>query len=1277
MPLTPMQELAVKLRGREILVSAAAGSGKTSVLSKRVISLLSGEEGAPVSADRMLIVTFTKAASAELRVKITRELEERIAIEPQNTRLLQQRRLLPQTQISTIDALCRVILRQNFEKAKLSPDFSIIQGGALAELESAVLDEVIEEAYSQEDEGFTALRSILENNSDERIRACILDVYHTCRAEPDAKAWMDASLRYIQKAAEDSLTEYQRLIGGLQKGCQDIARKLPDLAAAMRFIADRTEHPKRKTRDFDSKAQQRALSVALYQRALDKLEEAAQAARGSFDPDSMKNALQSLPKLTIKDYGLIRKEPELAEVNDCFAAFEAIKKQLLEVRVPHAERDRVVLLATEKAYALTRRLLEKLDLRKEERSLLDFADLQQRTVALLCDTTLHEDGSLCFSPTETARKLAESYDCVMVDECQDNNRAQDVIFRMLTYGKNDLFYVGDVKQSIYRFRHAKPELFTDRLAQSELITPESALSGKKPAAIVLSDNFRSRKSVIEAVNYLFARVMSVRTGELTYDAAAAMHAGFPYPPLPGGFSDAAELHLLDQREGKDLPKQPPIDQARYVAALIASMVREGFPVTDRDTKTLRRCRFSDFMLLMRSRSRLTDYLKALEEYHISYRTAGIKAFYETSEISACLSLLKVCGNPKDDLALWSYLLSPFCGFDFDDAASLRIHANGIGAASVYDALLSAASTPDALIGAKAQKALSTLSDLSDALMKNSLSHFLRYAFETTGFASILSSTEDGAQKRANLDLFIKDAASWENENFGGADGYLAYVEKLLELNEDIEPASALLQSDDVVQVMTIHGSKGLEAPICILTSCEVKFNNAELQSGYLLHPTHGLALPYCSEEECIRVYNAFGEQVKTQLSSAMRSEELRLLYVALTRAREKLICVGEVKNLQGTLEKLSKDYLKATEHMDCRVVPNELTETASSFLSWLLPGFLTLPSCVQTLQSYDYPTLPVMPYDAVSTLFGPEEKTALPFSLMLRRAGEYSENALDPADAPSVTQRENAFNGEEALAWMTKPYPFEAVTELPAKASVTALSHGEGERFDRRRQTEEERRIDYYEDIFTDAFSDSGDRAWDPDNLDNLQNITELFLPKDKPTAALRGTATHAFLQYADFEAARADFEKELSRLVQSAFLRADERELIEQNEVIQFLHSRICERILTAQKENRLLREYAFIHELPAALLEKEIPSCCDAERIIVQGIADCILLESDGLIVIDYKTDRLRSEAQFVTRYQKQLDIYEDALNALFADLFPNKKAVKEKLIYSLFLGREIRIK
>lgn len=584
----------------------------------------------------------------------------------------------------------------------------------------------------------------------------------------------------------EDIRREEALAADLLPRMQALYQSAKTLLAAMRSsVREILDHPKRRTKDFDAKAPERALKTEQYGIWSDGLLAALDAAeQGEQTLAGYAKALRLLPpKPTKTGYKLLHDDGILAPWLVCWKEASQIQKMLADISISDFGRDRITCMAADKVYELVLKLHERLLARKLSQNQLAFYDLEQYAVRLLADAELTEQHEVVFTQTDAAKAIAADYDCVMVDECQDNNSVQDIIFRMLTDGTDHLFMVGDVKQSIYRFRHAKPELFSNR--QQTYAAADAAQSGD-PTCIVLKDNFRSRRSVVDAVNYLFTRIMSPVCGEVRYDAAAAMRAARSYPALPPPFSSDTELHLLDNfREDKRVPK---IDQAEYIAEVIAEKIRIGFPVTDAATGNLRPCRYSDFMVLMRNRAILPRLVSALEAQHISYRTEGIKGFYKTSEIAACLAMLRAVQNPQEDVSLWGYLLSPFGLFDFDDAAQLRLIANANGCRYIADALRIAAEDEKSELTHKAEYALTLLRRLRRDSMRMTLSDFLRTAFVRSHTRALLGAGEDGGQKTANLDLLQKDAQTWETTHTGGIAGYLNYVEQLLENDEDIASA---------------------------------------------------------------------------------------------------------------------------------------------------------------------------------------------------------------------------------------------------------------------------------------------------------------------------------------------------------------------------------------------------------------------------------------------------------------------------------------------------------
>lgn len=1271
MGLTEMQQLAVSMRNRPVLVSAAAGSGKTSVLSKRVVSLLAGDYGAkPIDADRMLIVTFTRAASAELRERITKELEQRAAENPQDENLQRQRRLLPQAQISTIDALYKMILEQHFEKRGLPAAFSIIQGGALKAMQGEVLDALLEENYAAPDAGFAALRKLCENGSDQRIADMINATYATACAEPDIAMWIDCCKKRMQARLQEIYEEQAELTGSLAIMVQDLVKRAAALPKMRETVLDILEHPGRKPKDFEQKKPQRAMQAEEYGRWADALlQMMEQLAAAPQTLEGWIRALhQPLEKPTKKALPQLYNQERLAPWLSLWDEVQQMKAKLSGIIPVNKEHDKLVCAAVDKVYELVQTLHARLRARKLERGQLAFYDLGQETVALLADAKLDGD-EIRFTQTDTARELAAAYDCVMVDECQDNNRVQDIIFQMLTDGTDHLFMVGDIKQSIYRFRHARPELFSAR--QQQYAAPETAKEGE-PVCILLKDNFRSRESVIDTINFLFGRIMSPSCGEVVYDAGAAMRAGRQYEPLPKGFSSDTELHLIDNlRKEKDTPK---LDQAEYTAKQIADMIQRGFPVTDAETGELRPCRYGDFMVLMRSRGMLARLADALEGYHISYQTQGLKGFYETSEIRACLSMMQAVVNPQDDLAFWGFLLSPFGLFDFDDAARLRLIANAHGCRYIVDALRLAA-IEEGVLQHKAAAVCQLFDALRDQSLRLGIADFLQYAFARSSFPALLLAGEDGAQKNADLQLLVKDAGGWEQDHTGGIAGYLQYVDRLLAQEEDIEAASGLEQGEDVVQVMTIHASKGLEAPICILCGCEKTFNTADLKNGYLLDADLGLTLQYRDEVSSVQYYNEYGVRLKKKIAAAQCSEEMRLLYVAMTRAKEKLICIGSVDNLQSRLNSLYKEYAgkNSLENSNLTRLPEHFTSGVSNYLNWLMAGLLAAPESLVELARMGYPTCDQVKFSDVAQLLGEQTERPLACKLVIARAADMTLGSILPAESKQQDFTPQTASEEQVMR-LQQPYRYKEVTTLPAKSSVTALSHHNvlPENMDLYQKQQEDALFSEQEDIFAQT---------EPSDIDVLQAAglkkPAFLLEEEKRiTGAMRGTATHSFLQYADFAAAKQDLDAELNRLVSMQFLTESDLQLINRYTITRFLKCDLCTRILTAQKEGHLLREYAFIHELPASEVAEDLPEDCAQETIVVQGIADCILVEEDGLVLIDYKTDWLDTPEAFVSRYARQLAIYAQALNQLFAHRYAPHPAVKQCVIYALHLGQEIRI-
>ncbi len=1174
---TSAQSQAITARGGNLLVSAAAGSGKTAVLVERVIRRLT-DAAHPVTPDRFLIVTFTRAAASEIRTRISAALELAIAADRTNPFLARQQMLLPFAHICTIDAFCSALVKENFAALSLSPTVKTADAGELELLSAAALDQTLEAFYAEGDPAFLELtETVFQGRDDKALREAVLSLYTASVAYPFPALW----LRQV-RCAFDADTPLVRspygsvLLHSVRSAldyCETLLKMLWDSIGDDELLralfSDAVQ---------DDGTQLSRMTAALEKGDWDALCDAVLSytpARRGRAPKGMGDdpAILYLASLreALKDV-LKKKLPPL------FASSEAEFSADMAAFAPRVDAlTRVVSL-----YAETFRAL------KEERDKVDFNDIMHHALSLL--VTADEDGNVQTTPL--ALSLRDQFEEILIDEYQDTNRAQDMLFEAISNG--NLFRVGDVKQSIYRFRQAMPEIF---MALKDAYRPYDAAAPVFPAKIVLKNNFRSRSSVTGAVNFVFSQVMSRQTGDVDYDGEEQLEASAPYPEKA---DDCCELHLLDIAALDAEEDDSDAFQADYVAKRIETLLSEGLTVTESGAQ--RRADYRDFCILLRSINggRGVIYADALRKRGIPCYTEIAADFFSAPEVALLLNLLRVLDNPKQDVALLSVMMSVLFGFSVDETAALRV---GCPQGDIYACLLAAKSEGNEKVTAFLQqlslwRSLSVSMPLRDLLVR---------IYEETAIVSVVSALHEDSAKKRNLMLLLDYAKTYEDSGYLGLSGFIRFIDRLERSGGDLAGAVGVSADANVVRIMSIHKSKGLEFPVCIVAGCATRFNRSDENKNLIVHPRLGVGIKQRDLLTLSQVPTVCHRAVQTALRDDMMSEELRVLYVAMTRAKERLLLVCAAKGIDRVMEKYRARLCAGSPVMAPFAAAN-----AASYADWLLPAFARHPDGAPLREAGGLGDDMILPAQSRLRVF----------------CKSWSAPQASAAPPQTVRQADEAFLAalREKLAW---EYPFLPLTKLVSKRAASEVD----KRF-----------------IDRDYFASS----------------RPAFLTEGRLSAAEKGTATHTFMQFADYENARRDVDSEIARLCERGHISAVQAAAINRAAVRRFFESALARRMMGSEL---LLREKQFTVEVPVTRLYAGMEAFAD-EKVLIQGIADCAFLEDGKLVVVDYKTDRLQTAEAFAEKYAGQVRIYKEALEQCTG------YEVKQTLLYSFYLSREIEV-
>ena len=1211
--LTEEQRAAVENRGGPLLVSAAAGSGKTRVLVERLMDYVV-REGRNI--DEFLVITFTNAAAAELRGRVARELSARLASNPADRHLRRQTTLLYGAQICTIDAFCLNFLRQCGHAVGLDPDFRVCDEAESTELKQRAMDEVLEAHYENidDDPEFRALAdALLGDRDDHTLEAMVEDVHRRIQSHPDPRRWLEEQKEHYRFAPGEKPedTAWGRLLLEETAQLTDLwARRLTDVSALLETdeLLNRNYRP-----SFEATAS--ALKNAGL--AAGRGWEAARAnfpipfpklggKKGECD-EALRDRAKALRELCKKQVKRLqdRFEPTADEVMEDLSAVAPAMTALLTVVGEFDE-------AFEKA--------------KRRRKLLDFSDAEHLTVRLLTDG----EGNATPLAEEWRGRFAE----IMVDEYQDTNQVQNVLFSALSREGKNLFMVGDVKQSIYRFRLADPTIFLGKL---DRYPPASRAAEGEGRTVTLSRNFRSRPEVLGSVNFLFRRIMSRSLGELEYDHNHVLNPGrADFAPDPRFDTELDAVNIADLTDGPEGKLSKDLVEARAAAKRIGELLRGGFLIADGDGE--RPIRPEDIVILMRSPGPvLPEYARALGEAGIPWSAEGGEAFFDTSEIGVALSYLKIVDNPRQDVPLLAVLRSPLCAFSPDRLAELRARSPD---GDFYDALEAGRARGEE----DCAQFLSDLADLRRQAGELSSHQFIWYLYDRTNLPGVFGAMENGPRRQQNLLALYDSARKFESAGHKGLFGFLTHIARIVESGRDLISAGG---AGGGVRVMSIHKSKGLEFPVVFLCGLERQFNESDARTAILFHSELGLGPKRLDRSRMLQWSTIARDAVALRMRQEMLSEEMRLLYVAMTRAEQKLVLFTTVNGAADGLTALAREP-------DAGCSPAELSE-CRSVGAWVLRALFprndaaALQELTGTdreewreellargmrarLEGTDGPGEP----GTVADVIGPR------WDICVLPGTDY-ESPLSP---PAV-RREEPGEEPERRSVTVPDYRWEyshgASVDMPSKLTATQLKG---------REKDEE---------IAEAAPAAPARASAPARRPD-------FAAGEKGlTPAQKGTALHMALQYLDYgkTGTREEIRSEVERLVAGEYLTPLQGAAVSEGKILSFFSSNLGMELRMA---SRVEREFKFSMLVSA---KDYYPAAEEGEEVLLQGVVDCWFENAAGEVtVLDFKTDRVTEDtvAAKAGDYTPQLTAYSRALESVLG------KKVAKKALWFFALDRAV---
>lgn len=1209
---TDEQWKAIWATGQDTLVSAAAGSGKTAVLINRMIEKVIAKES-PIDVDELLVVTFTNASAAEMRHRLAEALEKEIAKNPHNQHLRKQLSLVNKAQISTLHSFCLAVVRQYAYLIDVDPGFRIASEGESALLRDDVLAEVLEEAYDDEREEkvvevYRLVDSFTSDRDDQAIETLIDKLYDMSRVHPQANKWLlDLPKQY--QIDDHCTVDELSFIGPLK---DSIVFRLEEARAhilEVRRYALKPDGPAPygETAELDLMLLQEAIrriQHGSWKEAFDyfstlKWSTLARVKKDSCDPDLQEKAKKKRDQA----------KKVVTQIKESF--FTRTPERLLEeIRLMAAPIQTLV--------DLTIRFGEKFKAAKLERGLVDFSDLEHFALEIL---SKEEDGEIVPSPI--AEEFQQRFKEVLVDEYQDVNLLQETILQLVKSGHEEdgnLFMVGDVKQSIYRFRLAEPMLFLNKYNRF-LEEPQS--TGLK---IDLNANFRSRKEVLHGTNYIFEQIMGETVGEIHYDEKAALKPGAPYNEI----DVPVELTIIHEDEPEETVTVENEDEmmdaiieeeikksqqeARYIIQHIRKLMDNGATVYDTKvkdpTKRVRPMEYRDIVILMRSMTWSNDLVEEFKAAGIPLYAESSKGYFEAIEVMVMMNVLRVVDNPYQDIPLASVLRAPFIGLTENELASIRLADRK---APFFDAVKTFVegekSGLNQQTAEKLQTFLQQLDHWRNMARRGSLSDLIWKIYLDTNYYEMVGGMANGRQRQANLRSLFDRAIMYEKTSFRGLFRFLRFIDRMRLRGDDLGVAKSIGEKDDVVRLVTIHSSKGLEYPVVFVAGLGREFNQMDFSNSYLFDQHFGLAVKAVDPDHRIIYTSLPFLAMKEKKILEMKAEEMRILYVAMTRAKEKLILIGSVKNW----EKVRQVWTEMQQLPHEEMLPDYLRARAKTYLDWIGPA-LARHECFT-----DFSDEPYKPIEHPSKWKVNVVANTTLMNSLLHTTDEVKEELEEEVNEELLNEINKRF---------TFVYPFTNSVTKKSKTSVSEIKRIEN----LARQEEEEGEF---------TFTATTQRR------NSSATKRPMFLQEKSLSSTEIGTVVHTIMQHAPqkgFEKME-DIEPYLEMLVEKQLLTNEEITIVEREKVYQFFQTPIGQRFVHAKQ---LYRELPFTYSIKDE----------EGDSQIVQGIVDCLFEDENGRwVLLDYKTDKILPSFQqpeqlreeMTKRYGVQLRIYKEAVESI----------------------------
>ena len=1224
---TDEQKIAIEKRGCNLLVAAAAGAGKTAVLVERIIKKIIDVNN-PIDIDRLLVVTFTNAAASEMRERIGDAISKELEKNPDSNRLQRQIALINKSNITTIHSFCLEVIRNNFNLTDLDPAFRIADSTECVLLKQEVMDEMFDDLYENDNpdnEFFDLVDCYGGKKDDSSLMDIVEELFEFSRSTPWPDEWLNKACEMFNVDDDYNFSTSvwaKVLTDDLKIELSGICSILKRASAMLDNISELEKYKIHINKELDS-------------------------IRTVMECSTFDSLICGISKIEFE------RLPQVRNVNDKIIQDkvkkirDSVKDEINKIKDSFIESDSNVIKSEMKRLYPAVKCLAELVIefgrrykeRKKDKGVIDFSDIEHYCIDILTDRG--ENGEV--KPTDAALRYREKFDEVLVDEYQDSNMVQEIILKMVSRSVTEnpnLFMVGDVKQSIYRFREAKPELFLQKY--------DTYSSTGKNQKVLLFKNFRSREEVVNAANYIFTGIMSKNIGELDYNDKEKLNPGavYPVPDENINYGGAAELHIIetdedtenDDEENNDSKEE--VDKIQLEARMVADRIyelvnKDSFFVTYRDDNETdnnkkikyRPLEYRDIVILMRSTANTAPvFMEEIKNMGIPVYADTGSGYFEVAEVMTMLSLLQIIDNPLQDIPLIAVLRSPVVSFASVELIDIRM-ANSKG--TFYEALKLYAQGNDKT-SQKVQEFLLNLNKWRIKSKNMPISEFIWYLYNETGYFAYAGAMPGGIVRQANLKMLFERAKEYEKTSLKGLFNFINFINRLKQSSEDLGSAKILGENENVVRIMSIHKSKGLEFPVVFVSCLGKQFNLRDLNKSILLHHELGFGPNLVDSKRRLSHPTIIKQAVSKKIKLENYSEEMRILYVAMTRAKEKLI-------LTGTCGDLEKAYDKWSCDIDCpgNKIPEHQILKGKNYLDWICPALLKH----EKLKSFREEGKIELSFDSMV------DDNSI-WDVKIHKRAEILKDSVN-TDINNELSRDEINKGkyfDEVKRRLDYEYPFKISSEIPVKLTVTELKRAEAFTLE----------DDYSNNIF----------------VPQLAKAPAFMQGKTSLPPAQVGTIMHLVMQHINLnsEITKESVNELLDYLYNNEFITSEEMAVVDTDKIAGFFKSPLGIRML---KASAVYREAPFYMEVNANDVYKNLPENYKDEYVIIQGVIDCYFEESDGIILIDYKTDYVPEGKNDIIkdRYRIQIDYYTKALEKM------TDKKVKEKYIYLFYNGEIIK--